>query len=131
VNVKTDEIIDILSANLEPVSEGRLGKTVVVAILAGGIGAAVVMLATVGPRASLLSTTHLEWAMWKVVLPLSVIALLWSKTGTSGSAVVTGARPHDRARKVTDLRVGFEPTHIRHIQNGSDLSSRFPRMRPV
>ena len=47
VNVKTDQLIDMLSANLEPVNAGWLGKTLVLAILAGGTGAAVLMLATV------------------------------------------------------------------------------------
>ena len=50
MNMKTDQLIDMLSANLEPVKAGRLGKTLVMAILAGGTGAAVLMLATVGLR---------------------------------------------------------------------------------
>jgi hypothetical protein len=75
MNVKTDQLIDRLSANLEPVNARRLGKTLVLAILAGGTGAAVLMLATVGPRASLLSAAHLEWTAAKLVLPLSVIGL--------------------------------------------------------
>jgi hypothetical protein len=65
----------LLSANLEPVKEGWLGKTVVLAIVVGGTGAALVMLATVGPRAGLESATHLEWTAVKLVLPLSVIVL--------------------------------------------------------
>jgi hypothetical protein len=73
--MKTDELIDMLSANLEPVKEGRLGKILVLAILVGGTGAAVVMLATVGTRAGLESPAHLEWTAFKLVLPLSVIVL--------------------------------------------------------
>ena len=42
-----DQLIDMLSANLEPVNAGWLGKTLVLAILAGGTGVAVLMLATV------------------------------------------------------------------------------------
>jgi hypothetical protein len=72
VNVKTDQLIDMLSANLEPVDSRRLGKTLVLAILAGGTGAAVLMLATVGLRAGL-PAAHLEWAALKLVLPLIVI----------------------------------------------------------
>lgn len=75
MNVTTDQLIDVLSANLEPVNERRLAKTLALAILAGGTGAAVVMLATVGPRAGLQSAAHLEWAALKLVLPLSVIVL--------------------------------------------------------
>jgi hypothetical protein len=72
--MKPDRLIDLLSANLEPLSDGRFGKTLVLAILAGGEDAAVAMLATVGPRADLQSAAHLEWAALKLVLPLSVIA---------------------------------------------------------
>jgi hypothetical protein len=75
VNVKTDQLIDLLSANLEPVNARRLEKTLVLAILAGGTGAAVLMLATVGPRPGILSAVHLEWTAAKLVLPLSVIGL--------------------------------------------------------
>ena len=46
MNVTTDQLIDVLSANLEPVNERRLAKTLALAILAGGTGAAVVMLLT-------------------------------------------------------------------------------------
>jgi hypothetical protein len=74
VNVRTDQLIDMLSANLEPVNARGPGKTLVLAILAGATGAAVLMLATVGPRAGLQSAAHLEWAALKLVLPLSVVA---------------------------------------------------------
>jgi hypothetical protein len=73
--MKTERLIDMLSANLEAVNEERLGNTLVLAILAGGVGAAAVMLATVGPRADLQTGAHLEWTALKLVLPLSVIAL--------------------------------------------------------
>jgi hypothetical protein len=74
-HVNTDRLIDLLSANLEPVNQARLGKTLVLAILAGGAGAAILMLGTVGPRPDLQTTAHLEWTALKLVLPLSVIAL--------------------------------------------------------
>jgi hypothetical protein len=73
--MNTDRLIDLLSADLEPLSDGRLGKTLVLAMLTGGLGAAVAMLATVGPRTDLQSAAHLEWAALKLVLPVSVIAL--------------------------------------------------------
>jgi hypothetical protein len=72
VNVKTDQLIDILSADLESVNARRLGKTLVMGILVGGTAAAVLMLATVGLRPGL-PATHLEWAALKLILPLSVI----------------------------------------------------------
>jgi hypothetical protein len=73
--VNTDRLIDLLSANLKPVSHSRLGRTLVRAIIAGGGGAAVVMLVTVGPRPNLQSPAHLEWTALKLLLPLTVIGL--------------------------------------------------------
>jgi hypothetical protein len=75
VNVKTEQLVDMLCANLEPVNARRLRNTLVLAILVAGTGAVAVMLATVGFRPGLLSTAHLEWAMLKLVLPFSLIAL--------------------------------------------------------
>jgi hypothetical protein len=74
VNVKTDQLIDMLSANLEPVNASRLRNTLVLAMLAGGTGAAFLMLATTGLRPGL-PAAHLEWAALKLILPLSVIVL--------------------------------------------------------
>jgi hypothetical protein len=71
--VNTDRLIDLLSANLEPVNQARLGKTLVLAILAGGAGAAILMLGTVGPRPDLQTTAHLEWTALKLFFALSVI----------------------------------------------------------
>jgi hypothetical protein len=74
-HVNTDRLIDLLSANLAPVSRGQLTKTLLLAIVSGGVGAVMVMLGTVGLRAGLQTTAHLEWTALKLVLPLSVIAL--------------------------------------------------------
>jgi hypothetical protein len=73
--VNTEQLIDLLSANLEPVSPRRLGKTLILAIVTGGAAAFALMLATVGPRPNLLSTAHLEWSAVKVLFALSVITL--------------------------------------------------------
>lgn len=74
MNVKTDQLIDMLSAGLEPVNAIWLEKTLVLAIFAGGTCTAVLMLATVGLRAGL-PAAQLEWVALKLVLPLSVIGL--------------------------------------------------------
>jgi hypothetical protein len=73
--VNTDRLIDLLSANLKPVGRVQLGKTLLLAILMGSAAAFTLMLATVGPRANLDSTIHLEWTALKLILPLSVIGL--------------------------------------------------------
>jgi hypothetical protein len=72
-NVNTDRLIDALSANLEPVSRGQLGKALTLAIVTGGVAAFGLMLATVGPRPELYSTVHLEWTAVKLLFAFSVI----------------------------------------------------------
>src|ERR1700737_382176 len=49
--MKTDQLIDMLSTNVEPVKEGRLKRSLVWALVAGGAAAFCLMLATVGLRA--------------------------------------------------------------------------------
>jgi hypothetical protein len=72
--VKTDQLIDMLSAHLEPVNARRLRNTLALAMIAGATGAAFLMLGTVGLRPGL-PAAHLEWAALKLILPLSVIVL--------------------------------------------------------
>ncbi len=72
--MNTDHLIDVLSANLEPVKSPQFGKTLILAILASGAAALVVMLATVGPRPDLDSTAHLEWTAVKLLFALSVVS---------------------------------------------------------
>lgn len=71
--MNTDRLIDMLSANLEPVSRRQLEKTLILAIVTGGVAAFGLMLATVGPRPDLYSTAHLEWSAVKALFALSVI----------------------------------------------------------
>jgi hypothetical protein len=84
--VNTDRLIDLLSANLEPVRGGHFGKTLVLAILTGGAAAFGLMLATVGPRPDLHSPAHLEWLAVKLLFALSVI-------GTGAAFLVRSIRP--------------------------------------
>src|SRR5215471_3215007 len=72
-NVNTDRLIDVLSANLEPVSPGQLGRTLLLAMVTGGLAAFGLMLATVGPRPDLDSTAHLEWAAAKLFFAFSIV----------------------------------------------------------
>jgi hypothetical protein len=71
--VNTDRLIDLLSANLEPVGRVRYGKTLFVAMLASGAAAFTLMLATIGPRTDLDSTSHLAWTAVKLLFAISVI----------------------------------------------------------
>jgi hypothetical protein len=73
--VNTDQLIDVLSANLEPVRPGRFGKTLTVAILASGAAAFALMSATVGVRPDPGSTEHLRWIAVKLLFALSVVGV--------------------------------------------------------
>jgi hypothetical protein len=73
--VNTDRLIDLLSANLEPVGRGRLPKAVLLAVAAGVVAALGVMLATVGTRPDLNSPAHLAWSAIKLLFGLSVAGL--------------------------------------------------------
>jgi hypothetical protein len=73
--VNTERLIDVLSANLEPVSHRRLENTLILAMVTGGAAAFALMLATVGPRPDLQSTAHLEWSAVKLLFALSVISM--------------------------------------------------------
>lgn len=48
--MKTDQLIDLLSTNVEPVKGGQLKKTLALTLVVGGAAAFCVMLATAGPR---------------------------------------------------------------------------------
>ena len=48
--MKTDQLIDMLSTNLEPAKSGQLMKTLALTLAAGGLAAFCLMLATVGLR---------------------------------------------------------------------------------
>jgi hypothetical protein len=73
-SVKTDHLIDLLSATLEPVGGIRFGRTLLAAILTGAAVAFALMWATVGPRPDLDSTIHLAWTAAKVLFTISVTA---------------------------------------------------------
>ena len=85
--MNTDRLIDMLSAELEAVNSGRLGKTLILSILTGGALAFALMLVTVGPRPDLQSTAHIEWVAVKLLFALSVIgtgALLLNRSMRPG-----------------------------------------------
>jgi hypothetical protein len=85
--MNTDRLIDMLSAELETVNSGRLGKTLILGIVTGGAIAFALMLVTVGPRPDLQSTAHIEWVAVKLLFALSVIgtgALLLNRSMRPG-----------------------------------------------
>ena len=84
--MNTDRLVDLLSANLEPVGRVQFGKTLLLAMVTGGTAAFLLMVATVGPRTDLDSTAHLGWTAVKLLFALSVI-------GTAAPVLLTSMRP--------------------------------------
>jgi hypothetical protein len=85
--MNTDRLIDMLSAELEAVNSGRLGRALILAIVTGGAIAFGLMLVTVGPRRDLQSTAPIEWVAVKLLFALSVIvtgALLLNRSMRPG-----------------------------------------------
>jgi hypothetical protein len=72
--VNTERLVDLLTANLEPVGNIHFGRRLLAAMLAGGAAAFAVMLAIVGPRHELDSTIHIAWTAGKLLFAISVIA---------------------------------------------------------
>ncbi len=69
--MKTDQLIDFLSTNLEPVHGGQVRKTLALALIVGGVGAFCVMLGTVGLRPDGMS--HLGFLALRLVFTLGLI----------------------------------------------------------
>lgn len=72
--MNTDRLIDLLSANLEPVGRVHFGRTLLIALLADAAAAFALMLATIGPRSDLDSTIYLAWTAVKALFAISMIA---------------------------------------------------------
>jgi hypothetical protein len=98
--VTTDQLIDLLIANLEPVTGDGLRRAVILALTSGGAAALGLMLITVGPRPELGSIAHLSWLTLKLLFALSLIA-----TGTP--ALIRSLRPG--ADDETGFKLVFSP----------------------
>jgi hypothetical protein len=94
--VNTDSLVELLSANLEPVDRRRLERRLALAVGAGGVAAFGVMLATVGLRPQLASPSHLQWSAIKLMFALSVVL-------TGAPALARSARPGSPTRALPVL----------------------------
>jgi hypothetical protein len=71
--MKTDQLINILSTNLEPVKRGQVAKTLALALIAGGAASFCVMLGTVGLRSG--PTFSLNFLAVKLLFTLSLLGM--------------------------------------------------------
>jgi hypothetical protein len=94
--VNTSRLVELLSANLEPVVRRGFERALIVAIAAGGVAAFSTMLSTVGLRPHLTSPPQLEWSAIKLLFALSVV-------GTGIRVLVQSARPGGSTRALMVL----------------------------
>jgi len=91
--MKTDQLINMLSTNLEPVKTGRLGKTLTLALVAGGAAAFCMMLTTVGLRTEAAGSSYLSFLALKLLFTLSLI-------GMGAALLAKLARPGQGGRRL-------------------------------
>lgn len=73
--MKTDQLIDLLSTNVEPVKSGHLKKTLVLALLIGGVAAFCVMLTAVGLRSQVSDKLDPGYLVVKLLFTISLVVL--------------------------------------------------------
>jgi len=92
--MKTDQLIDMLSTNVEPVKRGQLAKTLAWALIIGGAASFCVMLATVGLRTVAAGGIHVGFLALKLLFMLSVI-------GAGTALLMKLIRPGQEAQKLS------------------------------
>jgi hypothetical protein len=114
--VKTDQLIDMLSANLEPVKRGQIGKALAWALVVGA-AAFCVMLATVGLRTEPGDASHLSFLALKLLFTLSLIGM--------GSALLLRlVRPGRDGRRLFNLT--FLPFVVIGLAGAAALALEHP-----
>lgn len=94
--MKTDQLIEILSTNLEPVKSGQHRKILTWALIGGGAAAFCVMLSTVGLRTELAGVSHLSFLGLKLLFTLSLVGIGKTLLGRL-------VHPGEKARKLVAL----------------------------
>jgi hypothetical protein len=73
--MKTDDLVAMLSANVEPIERGLVRRTISIAVAAGVAIALCLMLAGLGVRADLMTTRAVVFLLLKVAFALMVVGL--------------------------------------------------------
>lgn len=85
--MKTDQIIEMLSTNVEPVKPGRFQATLFLALILGGAAAFCLMLATVGPRADIstgMLSAHIALKLLFTLILIGAGTILLTKLARPG-----------------------------------------------
>ena len=91
--MKTDQLIDMLSTNVEPVKTGQVWKPLIWALAIGGVASFCVMLATVGLRTEAAGVSHSGFLALKVLFMLSLV-------GVGTALLIKLIRPGQDGRKL-------------------------------
>jgi hypothetical protein len=73
--MKTDDLVAMLSTNVEPIGRGLVGRTISIAVAAGAVIALGFMLAALGIRADLTTTRATVFLLLKVAFGLAVVGV--------------------------------------------------------
>jgi hypothetical protein len=73
--MKTDDLVTMLSANVEPVGGGLVGRAISVAVAAGAVIALGITLVALGVRADLSTTRALVFLSLKLAFAMAVVAV--------------------------------------------------------
>lgn len=90
--MKTDQFIDVLSSDLQPVKRGIVGKTLAWALVIGGSAAFGLMLVSVGIRPGIFGGPGLAFLALKLLFTLSLI-------GTGAALLNAASHPGRNGRK--------------------------------
>lgn len=73
--MKTTDLVDMLSANVEPVGRGLVGRTISIAVAAGAVIALGFMLVGLGVRADLTTIQAVAFLLLKLAFALAVVGV--------------------------------------------------------
>src|SRR6266567_3115237 len=91
--MKTDELIDMLGTNLEPVKGGQLRNTLIIALAVGAVAAFCLMLATFGLPVDALGGGYFGLRVLALTFTLGLVA-------AGPSFLISSARPGEPERKL-------------------------------
>jgi hypothetical protein len=90
--MKTDELIDMLSTNIEPVKDGQLRNTLLIALAMGAVAALCLMLAIFGAPAEAFGGEYFGFTALALVFTLGLVA-------AGASFLIRAARPGNPGRR--------------------------------
>src|SRR5713101_4206988 len=74
-NMRTDDLVTALSANIEPVNGRPVGRTVYIALAAGSVVALGIMLVGLGVRADLMTARALIFLLLKLAFTVGIVGV--------------------------------------------------------